>query len=394
MHFSVRNLINKSRNPNYEKDITYVMKHNKWVLISIGIWPTVLKNIGKFLPKIVIGINNLMCFFILIQSALHIILEQKDTLLRLKFFGLIFFSFMSLMKYWALTIRKPEIEHCIQQVQSDWKQVKMENDRELMLKYGIIGRNLTIYSILFMYISGIMYISFMQYAMRLQINNDNQTNKVLIFPAYSNSIQKSPIYEITYGIQCICGYVLDSVTSGACGLAALFVTHACGQIDVVISRLDDLVAGQFYKKNSNPNIQVIKIIKHHIKILKFSAVVEKVLQEVFFLEFISSTFVICLLEYYCITDWEQNNIISLTSYALLLISLTFNMFLLCYIGDLLIHKSGNIGVAVFMIDWYHLPAKTIQNLILIMAMSNSPAKLSVGRIVDLSLSTFGNVRLD
>ena len=123
MHFSVRNLINKPRNPNYEKDITYVMKHNKWVLISIGIWPTVLKNIGKFLPKIVIGINNLMCFFILIQSALHIILEQKDTLLRLKFFGLIFFSFMSLMKYWALTIRKPEIEHCIQQVQSDWKQV-------------------------------------------------------------------------------------------------------------------------------------------------------------------------------------------------------------------------------------------------------------------------------
>ncbi|PBC28063.1 Putative odorant receptor 67a [Apis cerana cerana] len=301
---------------------------------------------------------------------------------------------MSLMKYWALTIRKPEIEHCIEQVQSDWKQVKMENDRELMLKYGILGRNLTIYSILFMYISGIMYISIMQYAMRLQINDDNQTSKVLIYPAYSNSIQKSPIYEIIYGIQCICGYVLDSVTSGACGLAALFVTHACGQIDVIISRLDDIVAGQFYKKNSNPNIRLIEIIKHHIKILKFSAVVEKVLQEVFFLEFISSTFVICLLEYYCITDWEQNNIISLTSYALLLISLTFNMFLLCYIGDLLIQKSGNIGVAVFMIDWYHLPTKTIQNLILIMAMSNSPAKLSVGRIVDLSLSTFGNVRLD
>ncbi|XP_003691462.1 odorant receptor 4-like isoform X2 [Apis florea] len=391
MHFSVRNLINKPQNPNYEKDIVYVTKHNKWVLTSIGIWPTVLKNIGKILPKIVIGINNLLCFFTLIQSTLHVILEQKDTLLRLKLFGLIFFSFMSLMKYWALTIRKSEIEYCIEQVQLDWKQVKMENDRELMLKYGIIGRNLTIYSILFMYISGIMYVSIMQYAMKLQINDNNQTSKVLIYPAYSNSIQKSPIYEIIYGIQCICAYVLDSVTCGACGLTALFVTHACGQIDVIISRLDDIVAGQFHKKKSNSNIRVIEIIKHHIKILKFSAMVEKVLQEVFFLEFISSTFVICLLEYYCITDWEQNNMIGLTSYALLLISLTFNMFLLCYIGDLLIQKSGNVGVAVFMIDWYHLPTKTIQNLILIMAMSNSPAKLSVGRIVDLSLSTFGNV---
>ena len=60
---------------------------------------------------------------------------------------------------------------------------------------------------------------------------------------------------------------------------------------------------------------------------------------------------------------------------------------------LLASQSGNVGVAVFMIDWYHLPTKTIQNLILIMAMSNTPAKLSVGRILDLSLSTFGNVRL-
>lgn len=82
----------------------------------------------------------------------------------------------------------------------------------------------------------------------------------------------------------------------------------------------------------------MEIIKHHTRILKFSAVVETVLQEVFFLEFVSSTFVICLLEYYCITDWEQKNIISLTSYILLLISMTFNMFLLCYIGDLLIEK--------------------------------------------------------
>ncbi|XP_016910417.1 odorant receptor 4-like isoform X1 [Apis cerana] len=411
MHVSVQDPINEPRNPNYEKDIAYVTKHNKWVLASIGIWPTVLKNIGKILPKIVIGFNNLLCFFTLIQSALHIILEQKDTLLRLKFLGLIFFSFMSLMKYWALTIRKPEIEHCIEQVQSDWKQVEIENDRELMLKYGIIGRNLTIYSILFMYLSGIIYISIMQYAMGSQINEYNQTIKMLIYPAYGGyNIQKSPTYEIIYGVQCICEYVFDTIASGACGLAALFVTHACGQIDVVMSRLDDIVAGQ-YKKNSNANIRLMEIIKHHTKILKFSAVVETVLQEVFFLEFVSSTFVICLLEYYCITvrfffmsfhifymiflhlhqDWEQKNIISLTSYVLLLISMTFNMFLLCYIGDLLIEKSGNVGVAVFMIDWYHLPTKTIQNLILIMAMSNTPAKLSVGRILDLSLSTFGNV---
>ena len=109
----------------------------------------------------------------------------------------------------------------------------------------------------------------MQYAMGSQINEHNQTIKMLIYPAYGGyNIQKSPIYEIIYGVQFMCGYVVDTITSGACGLAALFVTHACGQIDIITSRLDDIVAGQFYSKNLNPDIRLMGIIKHHIRILK------------------------------------------------------------------------------------------------------------------------------
>ena len=44
-----------------------------------------------------------------------------------------------------------------------------------------------------------------------------------------------------------------------------------------------------------------------------------------------------------------------------------------------------------MIDWYRLPIKTVQDLILIITMSNSPAKISAARIFILSLPTFGNV---
>ncbi|XP_043517145.1 uncharacterized protein LOC122532440 [Frieseomelitta varia] len=76
---------------------------------------------------------------------------------------------------------------------------------------------------------------------------------------------------------------------------------------------------------------------------------------------------------------------------MLLISLTFNMFLLCYIGDLLIEKSTNVGMSCCTIDWYRLPVKTIQDLILIIAVSNNPVKISAGGIVCLSLSTFGSV---
>lgn len=123
MHLFVRDQTDQPRNLNYEKDIVYVTKHNKWILNSIGIWPTVLKGIDEYLPKIAIGLNNLVLSFTVIQCVLHILLEQKDPILRLKILGLTCFSFISLMKYWVLTMRKPKIKHCIEEIQHDWKQV-------------------------------------------------------------------------------------------------------------------------------------------------------------------------------------------------------------------------------------------------------------------------------
>ncbi|XP_050583674.1 uncharacterized protein LOC126919038 isoform X3 [Bombus affinis] len=322
MHLSVRYQADQPRNPKYEEDIIYVTKHNKWVLNSIGMWPAVLEGIGKFVPKIVIGLSNFVSFFSVVQCVLHIILEEKDPLLRLRLLGLACYSSTNLMKYWALILRKPNIEYCIEQIQTDWKQVEFPRNRLLMLKYGKIGRDLTIYSAAFMYTGLVCYVTIMQYAMGLNMKANNRTIRVLVYPTYSGffDAQKSPIYEIV-----------------------------------------------------------------------FSAMIESVLQEVCFFEFVGSTFVICLLEYYCITDWQQNNKIGLATYSMLLVSLTFNMFLLCYIGNLLLEKSTNIGISCYMIDWYRLPVKTVQDLMLIIAMSNSPVKISGGRMFLLSLPTFGNV---
>ncbi|XP_043517100.1 uncharacterized protein LOC122532410 isoform X6 [Frieseomelitta varia] len=392
MHPPVRNHTDQPRNPNYEKDIIYVTKYLEWILNVVGIWPAMLTGIGRFLPKISMVLSNFLLVFFEVQCVLHITFEQKDPMLRMRILGLACHSLVCLLKYWALTMRKSRIKFCIEEVYTDWKQVELQTDRTLMLKYGKIGRNLTIYCALFAYCGNIFYVTILQYAIGSQIDDDNRTIRILMYPMYSGllDVQKSPIYEIVYVLQCIATLILNTMTAGCCGLAALFATHACGQIDVIMSQLDDLVDGKFFNKEYNSNNRLTEIVQHHIRILKFSATVETVLQEVCFFEFIGSTFVICFLEYYCITDWQQNNKFGVLTYAAILISVTFNLFLLCYIGDLLIEKSANIGVSCCMIDWYRLPSKTTQGVILIIAMSNSPMKFTAGRIVYISLATFGN----
>ncbi|KAK1131485.1 hypothetical protein K0M31_017769 [Melipona bicolor] len=123
MHPSVQYHTDQPRNPNYENDFIYVTKYLRWILTSIGIWPAMLKGIGRFLPKIAIVLSNLVFVFFEVQCMLHITLEEKDPLLRLRILGLACYSLVCLLKYWALTMRKSRIKYCIEEMNTDWKLV-------------------------------------------------------------------------------------------------------------------------------------------------------------------------------------------------------------------------------------------------------------------------------
>ncbi|XP_076640670.1 odorant receptor 4-like [Halictus rubicundus] len=380
----------RPRNPYYEEDIVYIFKIIRWILNSIGIWPSLVENNNKFHQKVSVGLCNFVLLFAIIPFTLHFTVEEKSWAIRLRFIAFLVFCWISVLKYWSLVACKPNLRYCIEFVQHDWKEVEQGEDRILMLKYGNMGRNLTILCLVFMYSGGFMYHSIMQYAIGSYVDEHNRTIKPLVYPTYSRLFdpQVSPIYEFVYAVHSVNGCIVAAITVGTCGLAALFVTHICGQIDVMIQRLQNLAQ---LGVNTDLHPQFIRIVQHHVRTIRFSTVVGTLLQEVCFLEFMGSTFIICMLEYYTITDWEVNNRLSFITYSVLLVSLMFNIFILCYIGDLLVEKTSNVGSLCFMIDWYKFPVDTMRSLILIMAMSSKPTKVTAGQIAVLNLSTFGGI---
>ncbi|XP_076642130.1 odorant receptor 4-like isoform X2 [Halictus rubicundus] len=380
----------KPRNPYYEKDIVYIFKHSRFILNFLGIWPKLLKNSNQYQQNVSIGLCNVVLLFAIIPYTLYFTVEEKSLMIRVKAVGSLCFCWLSLLKYWVLIACRPTLRYCIEFVQHDWKEVEKTEDRELMLKYGNVGRNLTILCLVFMYSGGLMYLTIAQYAAGTYVDEHNRTIRPLVYPTYSKlfDVQVRPVYELVYAVHSLNGCIVSSITVGTCGLAALFVTHICGQIDVMIQRLQNLTQ---LGVHTDLHPKLIRIVQHHVRTIRFSSSVGKLLQEVCFLEFIGCTFVICLLEYYTIMDWEVNNTLSLMTYAMLLVSLMFNIFILCYIGDLLVEKTGNVGSMCFMIDWYKFPVGTMRSLILIIAMSNNPAKITAGHIADLNLSTFGSI---
>ncbi|XP_014476876.1 PREDICTED: odorant receptor 4-like [Dinoponera quadriceps] len=380
-----------SLNASYQRDVRYIFTPSNWILGSIGIWPVAFRGIGQHISKLTVLICNFVLSFAILPCALHIIYDQKDLNIRLKLSGLLGFCSTAMMKFFVLVIRRPKIRECIEHIKDDWWQVKFKPERELMLKYASAGRKLSIISASSMYTAGFIYHLVLPFCTVHKIAN--QTIRPLVYPTYSQFIQTqvSPLYEIVYLAHCMCGYTMYTITAGSCGLAAIFAAHACGQIGVIASKLEDLPHGKNYGQITDVNKRIAAIVKSHVRVLRFAALVDEILQEVCLLEFISSVFTMCLPEYFCIVDWQDSDAVGLTTYFLLFISFCFNMYILCYIGELLMEKSSQIGSICFTIDWYQLPVKSIRSLILVIAMSSHPIKISAGRMLDLSLATFGNV---
>ncbi|XP_017885095.1 odorant receptor 22c-like [Ceratina calcarata] len=108
-----------------------------------------------------------------------------------------------------------------------------------------------------------------------------------------------------------------------------------------------------------------------------------------FAEFLGCTLDICLVGYYVIM--EINDLKTAITYVSLLISLTFNIFIFCYIGEIVTENCRKIGEMSYMIEWYRLPGKKKLCCVMIIAMSNSTASLTAGKMVELTINTFANV---
>ncbi|XP_035737300.1 odorant receptor 4-like isoform X2 [Vespa mandarinia] len=90
-------------------------------------------------------------------------------------------------------------------------------------------------------------------------------------------------------------------------------------------------------------------------------------------------------------EWTNHNLAIVFMYSIALSSIICNIFILCYIGEQLTLQAEKVARTSCTLDWYNLPSKELSGLVLVIAISNRPMKITAGNIVELSLQTFGNV---
>ncbi|XP_036147241.1 odorant receptor 85b isoform X2 [Monomorium pharaonis] len=381
----------------HENEFTYAVQVTRVILRMIGAWP--LSNYVSNVERIATRLQNICCYFLfaftIIPGFLLMFLKERDYKRKVKLLAPILNSWASCVKYSLLVYHAREIHSCLKQARQDWMNTVDLNSRKAMLSNAKIGRQFAIVSAIFMYISGLFFRVIVPLSKGRMLTPMNTTVRALPCPSYFVKFneQASPAYEIVFILQFFAGLITYSVTVGVAGLAAFFVMHICGQLSVLIGKLKCL-NNILEPEDRTVTILLADIVEHHIRVKGFLKQVEETMRFVWLLEIVSSTLFLCLTGYYVIMEWENNNSTATFTYSVMLASLTFSIFTNCYVGQLLTDQSSKFGLMAATMKWYRLPHKRSRSLILIMAVSNIPAKISAGKLIDMSLLTFSNVSVE
>ncbi|XP_018310067.1 uncharacterized protein [Mycetomoellerius zeteki] len=379
----------------YKKDLRLSIQLNRWILKPLGAWPKSIKI--SFIERYAYMLVNVICIslisFLFVPSAIYLVLEMDDAYDILKLTGPLNFCLMAVIKYSSLIFRENDIRSGIEHIANDWINTRYYNDRMIMIRSAKFGRRLVTICAVFMYGGATFYYLALPLSNgKITEDGGNLTYRPLMYPVSSMIVdaRRSPISDIFFCVQALSGFIVHSITTGACSLAAVFAMHAYGRLEVLMQWIEHLVDGR-EDFCDNVDERVAMIVQQHVRILHFITLTDKMLREISMVEILGCTLSMCFLGYFVITEWERKDMTSYVTYIVLYMSLTFNIFILCYIGELVAEKCKKIGEKSYMIDWHRLSGKKGLDLILMIAVSNTSIKLTAGNLFELSLSTFGDV---
>ncbi|KAF3054532.1 Odorant receptor 206 [Nylanderia fulva] len=382
-------------NQHYKKDVKYVVEQSHVVLRMLGIWPLTDRR-----PNTIEKVTNIflviICYFLLhcdmVPGVLYYMFVDDGARERMKMMPPILYSIMAIAKYSNLIVHECNIRRCLRHIEEDWRTMMVSDAREMMQDKANTGRRLFTLCCTFMYCGGLSYNTIMPLSKGSIVTDQNVTIRPLSCPGYYVFFnpQNSPAYEIVFLLQCLCGFVMYTITVAICGLAAVFVMHACAQMEILMRLMEDLV-NKDECEQQNIVAKLAIIIEHQIRIRNFLQLVENTLRYSSLVEIVGCTTIICLTGYCIIGEWEDKNIAALCSYVAALTSVIINIFILCYIGEYITTQAEEISLTSCTLDWYRLPTNMAQDLVLVTAFSNVPPRMTAGKFIDLSFKTFGDV---
>lgn len=224
-------------------EFEYSLSVVRYLLKMIAAWP-LDENASKF-ERFFKRVVNVLCYLSLLSffvpTLLHVIFISQNMRTNVKICATIFTCFTNGIKYILLLKHNNEIKACFYQTKEDWESVTLQQDYKNMLSRSKLGRDLAILSTCLIYVSNLFNRVIMP-IIKGKVIVKNVTIRPLACPSYYVIFdeQKSPVYELVFLSHFLSGFVAYSIASAVFALTTYFITHACGQLEILIRKMKEI----------------------------------------------------------------------------------------------------------------------------------------------------------
>ncbi|XP_014484206.1 PREDICTED: uncharacterized protein LOC106749348, partial [Dinoponera quadriceps] len=253
---------------------------NRWFLKPIGAWPEI--NESSVVENVFVPVQILICWTMAIfiggPCLLYILFEAENIPAILNAIGPLFHRAMGSVNYLTLLKRRRDLRDCIKHMETDWQLIQRIDNCEIMIQYAKFGRLISgICGVIMQGSTMLFSIARAMKTVTIVIDNQTMTMYPMTCPSYQKFIDTrfSPTNEIVLSVQFLSTFVMSASTAGICSLAAVFATHACGQLNILYKRLDELDKND-EKVNNSAEQKMAVIVEHHLRILSLISRMESI----------------------------------------------------------------------------------------------------------------------
>ncbi|EFN79921.1 Odorant receptor 46a, isoform A [Harpegnathos saltator] len=209
-------------------------------------------------------------------------------------------------------------------------------------------------------------------------------------------LNKRSLFLITSIHQIVTLFFATFMNVGTETLVFGLILQTCVQLDILTSRLNKIVDREAvgYRMNrplalsKNQQTVISEHIHHHLIIYKYAKMVNRVFNQLLFVQFFGSIIVLCTSVYYISTHITEPEAMGIVVYTICMFA---QIFIYCWAGNEVILKSASLTDVVYHVNWSSLPVSKRKDLLMIMMRSTIPFKFTSSFLINLSLQSYGNI---
>ncbi|XP_014467258.1 PREDICTED: uncharacterized protein LOC106740584 isoform X2 [Dinoponera quadriceps] len=276
--------------------------------------------------------------------------------------------------------RHLQLKTCLKTIENDWSSLNTDTEKAILQRHASYAQHITTSYAVFMQLTGILLI--FKSSMTLLFEDTTNTTLPIIVAE-----SKLP-FRVEYGekmrqclfpvaIHCyLAVFAHSNITIAVDSLYITLVHHACGMFKIVGITDED------YGK-------ALSCLRRHLHVIEFAELIEATFTNIFLVG-------VCLnmiggsmigIQVVLNLDDAKDVVEPLTIY----IAQLFHLFLQFWQGQFLLTYSAVPYESICRANWYYTSGRCRKILLLIMNRTVLPCKLTAGKIVILSIETFGVV---